>query len=691
MTNKGSKLIAIVLVALVVAAGLGYWMFAPRIPSPLVTYTTQQASLSTTSEQALASSTMSTAVTSETTLWLNVSVTRPVSYYLSLLKSTGTQPYVQLAWELQALPDATNATAVAKIVYLALNATNPEVKEALELIKGGTQSSYDFSYSIPAYNTELQVLYWLALQNGFKKDDTLALAIALANGLWVTVGDDQVARAVYNDTTQLLRYFRETNEIQRAGGYYSLEDYPLEAKVFLAWTGNMAATAGRHSLTGYTNRRLPLAAYRYDTVSIETLMKMKSMISGNGWDGPSVDTTVMNIESYLFTGSSPRWNYTCTQEKEQNILVDGETVDNCGIFNVDWQFERYEKTGMFVGGCADEASVANGFLMSIGIASTITSVRWGTKGDTGHFHVAYYEPSKRVWRICGEQLGIDVRAGSGVNPVNVFYLFVPPVNENGYALWQDDFEQNLWIWKSKAWCMMFPTTIDELARMFSHGVDSSLIKQWVLYYVKPVAITTTYTTWTQEGVWHVLSDGSSDLIDEHGRIAGDLGQLYVDLAGVGYSYSNGSLFFRFDLRGKIPNATSSHVTSIWYQVLFDVDSDSRTGYHWSSDFTPDYILQIYVEYGGSSKMPGVYSSVLKYSGTGSDFSWTAIGSTERFGSDAVLAGGIGQDFFVLTCEYQEISISSGSTIRFFARSGIMKDGLWYNDNVPDDGTISIVL
>jgi hypothetical protein len=82
---------------------------------------------------------MSTAVTSvsETTLWINVTAAKPVSYYVSLLKSTQTQPYLQLAWELQGLPDATNATAVAKITYLTLNATNPEVKEAFELMMKG--------------------------------------------------------------------------------------------------------------------------------------------------------------------------------------------------------------------------------------------------------------------------------------------------------------------------------------------------------------------------------------------------------------------------------------------------------------------------------------------------------------------------------------------------------------------------
>jgi hypothetical protein len=61
--------------------------------------------------------------------WIKISQVKLINYYLSLLESNGTQPYVQLAKELRKLPDLTNATAVAKITYLALNATNPEVKD----------------------------------------------------------------------------------------------------------------------------------------------------------------------------------------------------------------------------------------------------------------------------------------------------------------------------------------------------------------------------------------------------------------------------------------------------------------------------------------------------------------------------------------------------------------------------------
>jgi hypothetical protein len=84
------------------------------------------------------------------------------------------------------------------------------------------------------------------------EDDALALAIAMVNGLWVTMGDDQVREAVKEDSSSLLEFFRETNEQQRLTWNHQLEDYPLEAKVALVWTGgpHRCPEGGPFSLSG---------------------------------------------------------------------------------------------------------------------------------------------------------------------------------------------------------------------------------------------------------------------------------------------------------------------------------------------------------------------------------------------------------------------------------------------------------
>jgi uncharacterized membrane protein len=175
MSRVGTKLLAILLVTVVVAGGVGYWVLT-LTPTETAEHTTQQTSVTRSSEHVGSSS------TSSTTLTVSVGAVQSISYYLGLLEANGTAPYAQLTSELRRLPSLTNVTAVARITYLALNATNPEIKEAFELmIKMGTPNAGDFSYSVPKWNAELWALYQLAEDNEFQRDDIVALSIAIAD------------------------------------------------------------------------------------------------------------------------------------------------------------------------------------------------------------------------------------------------------------------------------------------------------------------------------------------------------------------------------------------------------------------------------------------------------------------------------------------------------------------------------
>jgi hypothetical protein len=197
--------------------------------------------------------------------------------------------------------------------------------------------------------------------------------------------------------------------------------------------------------------------------------------------------------------------------------------------------------------------------------------------------------------------------------------------------------------------------------------------------------------------WSVVSVSPGQLVDQNGKVVGDLGQPYADIATLSYSY-NGSLFFRFSLRGQIPSSIASaspHVADVWYQVLLDTDLNPSTGYRFyvgsSLLLTPDYILMFHVVFNNTSNTVEVSSPLWRYSGTGTDWSW------EQVGTEPVVAGGVGQDFVILTCKYQDLSVSKGSTLQFIARSGIRYDGQVYNDYVPDlatlarSGTVKIIL
>jgi hypothetical protein len=471
LTTKGSKLVAILLIA-VVAAGAGYWLLTPRIPNeatsmvehtsiltPLQSSQTSTESTIQTSPTAVAST--STVAITETTLWINITAAKPVNYYLALLESNGTEPYVQLATELRKLPDLTNATAVAKITYLALNATNPEVKEAFQLmIKGGTPSQSDFSYTVPSYNTELQVLYWLACQNEFKKDDTLALAIAMVNGLWVTMGDEQVSQAVYNDTSQLLRFFRETNELQQQRGYWQLEDYPLEAKLCLAWTGNIALARDYNGadlgVPKFRNQRYPIEAYEWVAVSPQTLRDMRrealssvdrlgSPIAKVDWSSKDTGDSIRKLEEY-FIFSGKQYTHLETDDPAYLALIrnpiDGILVESDQVRGVNWQFyERYMKGQKWVGDCTAAAAWLDGWAKSMGIATDFwwrgawvkdfqDNVVWRPHGD-----ILFYDPPEHKWYAYPEHF-------NPLNPFNpTFSEFETPNDKYFLHIWKMPVDQ----------------------------------------------------------------------------------------------------------------------------------------------------------------------------------------------------------------------------------------------------------
>lgn len=191
--------------------------------------------------------------------------------------------------------------------------------------------------------------------------------------------------------------------------------------------------------------------------------------------------------------------------------------------------------------------------------------------------------------------------------------------------------------------------------------------------------------------WRFVQDTTPrDLVtvDTFVPVHSDLGQPYVDLAGLRYGSSQACIYFQFNLRGKIPQATES-VKRIWYQVLLAVGQSSATGYHWSDAFAPGNMLDLEIGY-----RPGDEPefSVMRYFGNGSDWSWTPVGGTVQTGVNVTLQGGIRQDFFVVACRYQDLAVNGQSAISFFARSGIrMSNGSAYNDYVPDSGILSMTL
>ena len=354
-----------------------------------------------------------------------MNATQPVNYYLSLLESNGSQPYAQLAEELRRLPDLTNATVVAKIACLALNATNPEVKEAFELmVKGGTPSPSDFTYAVPTYNTELLELYQLAEDAQLEKDDTTALAISMTSGLFMTMGDDQVRRQVRLDNSAMLNMSREISESQKSSGYFPLGDMPLEAKIAWAWRGS--------ENVGYKliylrddGKRIDEAVYSSVAVSVSTLKEMRQFVT-NEWLSHRIDETMKKMENlYImlpqyWAGQTPSW---ALGDEGDRVVLDANHV---------WQY--FEAHGKGIGVCVDESTFVDALAKSVGIAAIPIKVGGARKDNSkleAHAFVLYYDPDLKLWKSYKDQVEV---VSSAYKPPYWIDLYLPPVRQTA-LLW----------------------------------------------------------------------------------------------------------------------------------------------------------------------------------------------------------------------------------------------------------------
>jgi len=355
-----------------------------------------------------------------------------VNYYLSLLEANGTQPYVQLAKELRKLPELTNATAVAKITYLALNATNLEVREAFELmIKGGTPDSTDFLFSVPTWNVQLWGLYELAKSEEFTRDDTLALVIPIADGLFRTIGDNATLEQLNTDARKLLRLGRELAEWQRSRGYAALVRLPIEAQ--LCWANRAPGAFVRefyddasiyygsgslgnrnpynpieYSVFSFrpSKQRYPVEAYQWYATDPDTRKEMWRVGLERGWDNRDYAIVDRTLEEFFWFQTRSNWDYV------NRLLdkVDGVATTGGFLMNVNYNWRRF-RSGQLPIGTSNAAMVfMSEFLNAMGVPSTIawrhaTEVRQKEGRDSlaEHGHPLYYNPPVDKWEAYWKQ------------------------------------------------------------------------------------------------------------------------------------------------------------------------------------------------------------------------------------------------------------------------------------------------
>ncbi|MEA2032566.1 MAG: hypothetical protein U9N41_03160 [Euryarchaeota archaeon] len=318
-----------------------------------------------------------------------------------------------------------------------------EVQQGLQLIEEygvpPEEKGHWIDFETPEYNTQLEVLFWLASANRIDKDyERVALALALDYGSVVTIGDDQVDQSVKKYVSAMYDHIKATDEILEEKEIpWKAADYPLEADIGLVW-GAMGIYYPIPPERGFVyedgipvhtkktifwydefhDRQMNSEDFDWLFVNKTPLEEMRDWMFRNGFAdlsdkpiqrsnftigelitvfnrtvarssadehyGDKVDMVAGCITAYVYGwGQSKEKHFIYPIEPHKppdlpstpNITIDGKTIQTECIANPDWMWEYFKENNFFIGHCTDDSFAEGMLLKSINIPSVIGSAK----------------------------------------------------------------------------------------------------------------------------------------------------------------------------------------------------------------------------------------------------------------------------------------------------------------------------
>jgi hypothetical protein len=217
---------------------------------------------------------------------------------------------------------------------------------------------------------------------------------------------------------------------------------------------------------------------------------MRGIMASNSWIAKEPSVTIPSLEKYFYF--SDRHLPGHWEKEPAFIMVNGRRVHDYTIGNVNWQLDFYLQTGKFQGQCTDESQWIDAWAKSWGIATTTIWRGWlDPEGKTPpelfyvqHFHPIFYDPSSKSWKA--SQIQLNVSSEVADEPV-FFMMFRPPVDLGKYfnsrartsyypqVDWLYGNNPNMFYWYPRL------LTLNQIAEMFTSGLPTPEMKQWLLY------------------------------------------------------------------------------------------------------------------------------------------------------------------------------------------------------------------
>ena len=335
-----------------------------------------------------------------------------------------------------------------KQISVLTKSKDTEVQRGLQLIDKYGVPGYVFEHPegwIPDYNTQLEVLLWLAenrtIVDGY---DRIALCVALDYGSVVTIGDDQVDQSVRQYVLDIYDYVKETDEVLREKNIsWRAKDYPLDAGVGLCWGANKLRYPTFYEYAGqdpgqpwmhywreeFRDRQMNIEDFNWLFVSKGTLEEMRDWASDSGLVNRSnMGETAELIDVYV---SRHHKYYTDKPGTPPTYFeVEGKITPGCRISNPDWQWEYFKQNGTIVGNCEDLCFADCMFLQSLNIGKYAGTAH---SESFGHHGILFCDTENNVLKTTSRQ--IDIIEGHATPPIMYGGYKVPWDNFCGYGIY----------------------------------------------------------------------------------------------------------------------------------------------------------------------------------------------------------------------------------------------------------------
>ena len=370
------------------------------------------------------------------------------------------EPYGYLTDDLYNLPEirdgiSTDEKKAIQQIEAIINAskTDYQLRKGICLIdEYGVPSQNIFSFNVPNYNTQLQVLFYLVKDRNVPKDYyVVALACGLVYGSVITIGDYEVDQEIRKYVSQRFDQIIETDEIiQQYSVDWQVKDYPLEADLGLVWgaPATLYWNNQKEPLFWYDifrNRQMNIEDFNWFFIENDTLKDIQRWMIKKGFVDLSVEDSAIDMQhitdefpkeyndkidklmaklnDYLYFGKNHfRGN------PNELIDVEGVKILSGTIFNPDWQWKHFIETGEFYGTCGEDTTAENMLAKSIG-TSCYHGFILATKNKHIYTHtiIRYYNPIDGMLKTTPCQIYFyDTTGHEGSPPVSHDgYIYIP--------------------------------------------------------------------------------------------------------------------------------------------------------------------------------------------------------------------------------------------------------------------------